>query len=350
MRDVVRCDESLRELNLTWRMIEASAKMNCAEDAGGILPMMAATREGFQRLETELVSSLVHQKVTNVMAELGTRARHVIDIIVRNLYERTADVGFLATDRELCEYVAGIGGTREAVVERLRAYRDKYTVYDEIVLLDIRGGVLAHIDAHSPIEGSGDPLIARSLASDTYVESFRATDLRPGRPRSLVYSRRMLDPRDGQPVGVLCLVFGFEKEMASIFASRHGRDGRSNIMLLDADNRIIASADEQWLPLGSVVPVNRSAQPELCIHAGRTYLVQTFVSDGYQGYAGPPGWQSQVMIPLEVAFSGRAGGVLERLDEAVAEGLLSHARSFCPPLYEIVTAATASGAWCGTAR
>ncbi|WP_428422515.1 chemotaxis protein CheW [Methylibium sp.] len=339
MRDVVRCDESLRELNLTWRMIEASAKMNCAEEASGILPMMAATREGFQRLETELVSSLVHQKVANVMAELGTRARHVIDIIVRNLYERTADVGFLATDRELCEYVAGIGGTREAVVERLRAYRDKYTVYDEIVLLDTRGAVLAHIDAHSPIEGSRDPLVAQSLASDTYVESFRATDLRPGRPRSLVYSRRMLDPRGGQPVGVLCLVFGFETEMASIFASRHGRDGRSNIVLLDADNRVIASADEQWLPLGGVVPVNRSAQPELCIHAGRTYLVQTFVSDGYQGYAGPPGWQGQVMIPLEVAFSGRAGGVLERLDEAVAEGLLSHARSFCPPLYEIVTAA-----------
>lgn len=339
MRDVVRCEASLRELNLMWRVIEASAKMNCADEARGILPMMTATREGFQRLESELVRSLVHQKVANVMAELGTRARHVIDIIVRNLYERTADVGFLATDRELCEYVAGRGGSREAVVERLRAYRDKYTVYDEIVLLDPHGAVLAHIDPQAPIEGSRDPLIAQTMASDGYVETFRATDLRPGGRPALVYSRRMLDPRSGEPAGVLCLVFGFETEMASIFASRHDRDGRSIVLLLDADDRVIASADPQWLPVGCAVPVNRSAQPELCIHGGRKYLVQTFVSAGYQGYAGPPGWQGQVMIPLEVAFGREAGGVLDGLEDAVAEGLLSHARSFCPPLFEIVTAA-----------
>jgi len=103
MRDVARCEESLRELNLMWRVIEATAKMNCPEEAQSLLPMMAATREGFQRLEKELVASLVHQKVANVMTEVGTKAQHVIDIIVRNLYERTADVGFLATDRELCE-------------------------------------------------------------------------------------------------------------------------------------------------------------------------------------------------------------------------------------------------------
>ena len=199
MRDVARCEESLRELNLMWRVIEATAKMNCPEEAHSLLPMMAATRQGFQRLEKELVASLVHQKVANVLAEVGTKAQHVIDIIVRNLYERTADVGFLATDRELCEYVAGLRDDRAAAVERLRAYRDKYTVYDDIVLLDPQGGVVAHIDAESPIEGSTDPLIAQTLRSDRFVETFRATDLRPGRGPALVYSQRMLHPQGGRP-------------------------------------------------------------------------------------------------------------------------------------------------------
>lgn len=108
MRDVVRCEASLRELNLMWRVIEAMAEMNCGDDASGLLPMIAATRQGFERLERDLVDSLVRQRVDNVMAEVGTQARDVIDIVVRNLYERTADVGFLATDRELCEYVAGL--------------------------------------------------------------------------------------------------------------------------------------------------------------------------------------------------------------------------------------------------
>ena len=33
MRDVIRCEQSPHELNLIWRMIEASAKMNCPLEA-----------------------------------------------------------------------------------------------------------------------------------------------------------------------------------------------------------------------------------------------------------------------------------------------------------------------------
>lgn len=339
MRDVARCEQSLRELNMMWRVIEATAKMNCPDEAHSLLPMMAATRDGFQRLEKDLVESLVHQKVANVMAEVGTRAQHVIDIIVRNLYERTADVGFLATDRELCEYVAGMRQDREAAVERLREYRDKYTVYDDIVLLDLQGGVVAHIDPASPIEGSTDPLIAQTLAGHGYVETFRRTDLRPGHGPALVYSQRMLHPVSGQPQGVLCLVFGFDTEMAGIFASRQAQDGRSVTLLLNGSGQVIASSDEAWIARGATVPRHRGAEAQLCTYGGRQYLVRTAASAGYQGYPGPAGWQAQVMVPLDVAFSDRAGGVLSALNERVAQGLLTHARRFCPPLQDIVSAA-----------
>ena len=139
MRDVTRCEQSLHELNLMWRIIESSAKMNCPLEAKSILPTMAATRAGFNRLEEELVLSLVQEKVSTVMNEIGTKAKYVIDILVRNLFERTADVGFLATDEELCAFVAGISGDTESARLRLRAYRRKYTVYDEIILLDVDG-------------------------------------------------------------------------------------------------------------------------------------------------------------------------------------------------------------------
>ena len=115
MRKVSRCEDSLRELRLMWRLIESSAKMNCPEEAHSILPMMAATREGFQRLEADLVQSLVAESLGEVMREIGTQARHVIDILVRNLYERTADVGFLATDPVLCRLAAGLDDDAEAV-------------------------------------------------------------------------------------------------------------------------------------------------------------------------------------------------------------------------------------------
>ena len=339
MRDVARCEQSLQELNQMWRIIEASAKMNCPAEAKSILPTMAATRSGFSRLERELVSSLAHEKVRNVLAEIGTKARYVIDIVVRNLFERTADVGFLATDRELCNFVAGLTDSVEATRYRLREYRNKYTVYDEIILLDTEGNVLVQIDPTTPLEHSADPLIRQTLESDTYVETFRATDLRPAKERALVYSRRMHHPHTGAVIGVLCLCFHFEEEMAGIFAAHGDPQGRSNMLLLDGENRVIASADALWIPPGSEVPVNIDGQPRLMMHSGRQYLVRTFASEGYQGYPGPAGWQGQVMIPVDVAFNDSASDTLSQLAPEVAEGLLAHAHSFCPPLHDIMTAA-----------
>lgn len=339
MRDVIRCEQSLRELNLMWRMIESAAKMNCPVEAKTILPTMAATREGFNRLEQELVTSLVSEKVATVLDEIGTKAQYVIDIVVRNLYERTADVGFLATDNELCEFVAGLSDDQGAIRQRLRAYRSKYTVYDEIILLDAAGNVLVQIDDTTPLEGSVDPLIAQTLANDRYIETFRASDLRPARQQALIYSHRMLHPDTGVIVGVLCLCFNFEQEMAGIFQSHRDPAGRSAMMLLDGNNRVIESADPLWVPAGAVVPVNPGSTPALMMFAGREYLVRTFHAEGYQGYPGPPGWQGQVMIPVDVAFTGGGSQTLAALDPGVAAGLLSHAQSFSPPLYEIMTAA-----------
>ncbi len=339
MRDVTKCEQSLQELNLMWRVIEASAKMNCPSEAKTILPTMAATRTGFSRLERELVISLVQEKVRNVLTEIGTKAQYVIDIVVRNLFERTADVGFLATDRELCNFVAGVTENTDAIRYRLREYRNKYTVYDEIMLLDTEGNVMVQIDPSTPLEHSADALIAETLQSDSYVETFRFSDLRPGKERALIYSRRMQHPETGAVIGILCLCFHFEEEMAGIFSSHRDAEARSNMLLLDADNRVIASADNLWIPVGTEVPVNREGNAALLLFSGREYLVRTVSSAGYQGYPGPIGWQGQVMIPVEVSFSGVVSDVLNKLSPDIAEGLLSHAHSFCPPLFDIMTAA-----------
>lgn len=339
MRDVARCENALRELNLMWRLIEASAKMNCPEEARSLLPMMSATREGFQRLESELVTSLVQESIQEVMAEIGTSARHVIDIVVRNLYERTADVGFLATDQNLCRFVAGIDTDPEPVLERLQEYRNKYTVYDEILLLDAQGTVLVHTDADSRIEGSHDPLIAQTLQGRGHIETFRASNLRPSKTHALLYSHRMLDPRTGEAVGVLCLSFAFGSEMEGIFQAHQHQDHRSIALLLDAQQRVIASSDPLWIPVGAPVPVNHSGAPKPMVCGGRTYLVQTAVAQGYQGYPGPQGWAGQVMVPIELAFSTQQSQTIDRLEPSVALGLLAHAQTFCPPLNEIVLAA-----------
>lgn len=339
MRDVARCEASLHELNLIWRMIESTAKMTCPDEAQSILPTMAATRAGFTRLEQELVSSLVNEKATTVLDAIDTQAHYVIDIVVRNLYERTADVGFLATDQVLCDFVAGHTRDTDAIRARLVSYQRKYTVYSDIMLMDLEGNVLVQTDPTAPVEGSTDPLIAEALSSNAWVETFRTTDLRPGMGPALVYAQRMLHPTHQTPVGVLCLFFGFEVEMQGIFRSHNDPQGHSLMLLLDGDNRVIASADPHWIPCGATVPVNPQGSPTPLLFAGRPYLVRTQRAQGYQGYPGPSGWQGQVMVPVDLAFQ-RTGldSPLATLPPAIASGLLSHARAFSPPLHEVVLA------------
>lgn len=339
MRDVARCEQSLGELNVMWRMIESSARMNCPVEAAPILPTITATRDGFKNLERELVDSLVREKVSTVQAEIATKARYVIDIVVRNLYERTADVGFLAIDEELCRFVAGSGAPAAQIRARLQAYRSKYSVYDEILLLDTAGNVLLQADGAVQVEGSHDALIAETLKAPSYVETFRASDLRPHKARALIYSRRMLDPDSGAAVGVLCLCFAFEEEMAGIFDAHRDPARRSNMLLVDAAGVVLASADPDWIAPGGRVPLGRDKGDGLTMYCGRQYLVRTFPAAGYQGYPGPSGWHGQVMIPLDVAFNASAGLALAALAPEVASGLLAHAHAFCPPLHDILGAA-----------
>ena len=46
----------------------------------------------------ELHGALIETRERETAVELGTRAQIAIDILIRNLFERTADVGFLAED------------------------------------------------------------------------------------------------------------------------------------------------------------------------------------------------------------------------------------------------------------
>ncbi|MES2830896.1 MAG: chemotaxis protein CheW [Pseudomonadota bacterium] len=338
MRDVSMCEQTLQELNLMWRLIDASARMNCPSEARSILSTLAATRTGFSALERALVATLVEEKVATLQKGMGTKAQYVIDVIVRNLFERTADVGFLATDSELCAFVAGTTCDLEMIRQRLLEYRSKYTVYDDIVLLDPQGQVLARIDPLSNLERCTDSLLATTLASDAYIETCRASELQPHKHRALIYSRRMHHPSNGNVIGVLCLCFDFENEMAGIFQSYRDVGNRSIMLLLDQANRVIASSEPQWIATGTMVPSNREGDKSITLFCGRQYLVQTSCSGGYQGYPGPAGWQGQLMVPIEIAFNGPITDALADLAPHAAAGLLSHAQTFCPALHDITAA------------
>ena len=337
MPDVALCERSLRELNFAWRLIESTAKMVCPVEAKSILPTMKVTREGFNNLEQRLIANLVRQNIAKSVQEIDFKAQVVIDIVVRNLFERTADVGFLAMDDAIRAFILNHQRNQDDsdnIIARLRAYRDKYTVYDEILILDTEGRVLANLDGGNQVTRSFDPLVAQTLKSDRYVETFAQSDLRDSGERALIYSHKIVDPNGGEVIGVLCLCFPIAVEMKDVFSGLRKAADRSVMLMLDDAGCVIASSDAEHIPAGRTVPLALEGDYQIVVYAGREYLARSCAARDYQGYGGP-GWYGHVMIPCETAFRQQTTDVLSGYDTAMLNGVMSHAKSFCPPLHDV---------------
>ncbi len=296
---------SLSSLSKWWTRVSLTGKINSLSVAATLLDSMDEAQRKFQELQERLIDSLARENTRKVALELGAMAQVAVDIVVRNLFERTADVGFLATDGVLVDFLAA--ATREddacdAVRRRLRDYRDKYTVYDEILVLDTQGRVRAHLDEAAPVRASSDPLVAATLAAEGYLETFRPSDLRPGKPVAHIFSHRILHPETGHPLGVLCLCFRFEDEMEGIFRKLvNGRQGVT-LCLTDDAGTVIASSAPDDFRVGSCLGA-RAPRALTSLGSGSgEYLAFSAPTNGYQGYQGL-GWRGCAVTPPQAAFA-----------------------------------------------
>lgn len=221
MRRVQAVERELRELGLLWQTIESAAAISCPHDVQTILPTLVQTRERFDELQRRVVLSLADENLAQLQDELAAKAQCAIDILIRNLFERTADVGFLATDdviRAFCACPPDERASRLAAMRgRLREYSDKYTVYDDVIVLDTAGRILVRLDDTATLTASTDGIVQADLASHGYVERFNPSDLAKGDRPGLLYAHR-IDDASGSALGVLVLRFRFEDELQRIFA------------------------------------------------------------------------------------------------------------------------------------
>lgn len=309
MRRVLLAERDLHDLGVMWRLIESSAAISCPREVAPILPTLVGTRQRFDAMQDRLIAQMAAESQAQLADDLGAKARSAIDILVRNLYERTADVGFLATDDAVRQFCAAPPAQRDALRqglrERLAEYQRKYSVYDDILLCTPEGRVLLRLADESAQDTTGDPVVAQAAAAPGYVERFGASDLAaPGAPAALRYAHRITSAQGGL-LGVLVLRFRFADEMARLFADVASDRHPVAVMLLDPDGRVIATNDEAHVPLGVRLPCDPDAGVQLLTFAGREYLGLSCRGTPYQGYPGPQGWRAVAMVSLLTAFSAR---------------------------------------------
>ncbi|THF63272.1 chemotaxis protein CheW [Pseudothauera rhizosphaerae] len=333
--------ETLQSLQAVWDNLTLLGQLS------GSGTDMSETRQAFAALTADLLNRLGIEIRNKAVQALKSKAQVAVDIMVRNLFERTADIGFLAQDDDIRGFARCMRdllargedtqcctGHRQRIEQRFREYVRKYSVYHDIILLGTDGRVLAQLDASNPVRQSADPLVREALETpEAYVEVFRRSDLlaepRPG----LIYAYRVTE-EDGTPLAVLCLCFRFENETRRIFANLGKPRDRTVLALLDADGGVIASSDPYHLPVGA--PMERVLEGDwgVVLFGGREYLATTRPTQGYQGYMGP-GWMGHAMVPIEHAFAHQGADRLAALPAGVMAAVMKSPTLFSEELRNI---------------
>jgi chemotaxis signal transduction protein len=294
---------------------------------------MSGSRGAFGELAVSLVNQLGREALKKSLQEMGSKAQVSINILVRNLFERTADIGFLSSDEDVRAFLrappeeAGRGPAVEALRDRFGAYIRKYSVYSDIVVLDRDGHILARFDDAAPSRASADPLVRAALTTTSgYVESFRVSDLIADDKPALIYSFRVAD-QGGPALGVLCLCFRFENEAELIFSNLIGTDDWTVVTILDQNGAVIASSDPHHIPVGAKLSPVLDAEYRIMRFGPAQYLATSRAAQPYQGYAGP-GWYGHVMVPIQHVFNGNASHMLASIEPGVIDSIIHNSKLF----------------------
>lgn len=303
---------------------------------------MSVTRRSFTSVSDNVLSDLANEMLKKTVNDLASKAYVIINIVIRNLFERTADIGFLSTDNDIRAFLnkfyqdEATDQDTQKLKTRFEEYVKKYSVYSNIVLCDTQGHILLQLDNKNQTTQIKDSFIAESLNTKaSYVEYFGFSDLQAGDENSLIYAFKVTSADSQKILGVLCLVFRFENEMQGVFSQLIGKTSWEIGLMLDQYDQVIASSDHFHIPIGARLETTKHGQDWILTKfAGREYLTVTKSTQGYQGYMGP-GWKGQAMIPLEYAFDNDTREIIRNIDTDILSKVMRSPLLFSPSLLGI---------------
>lgn len=201
--------------------------------------------------------SIVDQLKGQRLVDLSLNAVELID---RNLFERTCDVRWWATDSAIVDCLATPSNEAAAYAsKRLGVILSAYTVYLDLWICDADGIVVANgrPERYGASGGSaaGTPWFRNAMATangDEYAVADISTIAElDGRPTATYAAAiRENGESDGAVLGVLGIHFDWGPQAQTIVEGvrfEGSEAARSRALLLDADFRIIASSDGEGI-------------------------------------------------------------------------------------------------------
>jgi len=315
--DQVACEKarSIQQITNQMKMLALNALIESSRAGAlgaGFAVVAQEVRSVGQKVETisrELESQLT-RRTANLMQSIeqmtersrGERmvdlALNAIELIDRNLYERTCDVRWWATDSAVVDCAADPSAAHVSyVAERLAVILRAYTVYLDLWLCDLNGNVLASARSDRyPVKGANvvqtrwfqDALKLRS--GDDYVAGDIERQPLLGNAPVATYCASVREGGDarGRPLGVLAIHFDWETQARTIVEGVRVDDDKARVLLVDSKFRVIASSDGQGL-LAEQVPLTQKGGKSGVYKDNSGLQVAFHLTPGYETYKGL-GW------------------------------------------------------------
>lgn len=265
-----------------------------------------------QSLEGELsttIQDLMNLGETMVKQLRGSRladlALNMIDIIDRNLYERSCDVRWWATDSAVVDCLNDPATSGHAS-KRLGIILDSYTVYLDLWIADANGRVVANgrPDRYHRVVGtdvSGEQWFRDAMATrdggDYAVADVSVNHALDGAlVATYATAIRQNGDSDGGSIGALGIFFDWQPQADSVVKGVRLRGDEGNFtrcLLVDNNHRIIAASDGVGI-LTETVKLNTADGPMGSFTDDHGRIVGYAQTPGYETYSGL-GWYGVIV-------------------------------------------------------
>jgi hypothetical protein len=276
LADVLQSADHISDVNRATHVLSMNARIEAAR-AGSAGLGFAVVAQELTHLSTQMgtaASNIVAKSrrtgddLHRVIERLSTQVRDSrlcdlaltnIDVIDRNLYERSCDVRWWATDSAVCDCLqTPSDDTRRHASRRLGQILDSYTVYFDLAVATLDGKVIAngrpnkYRSHHLNVAGTPWFRAALDTASGTEfgMQSVHSSALVDDQ-LALVYSCTVREGGrvNGKPLGVLGIVFAWEALGQTVVRRTPlsaAEWARTRACIVDGDGRVLAdSADKR---------------------------------------------------------------------------------------------------------